>query len=127
LREHTAEIEQLGLNVAAVTFETPRQAQEYVAQTALPWPLLIDLDRRLYQAYGMQRGAAWRILGPRSWLGYMKILLRGRRPHMPTDDIYQLGGDILIDPTGIIRLHYVSQTPVDRPNVNQILALITPS
>jgi hypothetical protein len=124
LREHREQIERLGMRVAAVTFEAPHFAQAYVAQTGLPWPLLIDPERRLYRAYGMGRGGVWKILGPASWWAYLKMLFRGQRLHAPTDDVYQLGGDVLIDPGGIVRLHYVSRTPVDRPEVEAILALV---
>jgi alkyl hydroperoxide reductase subunit AhpC len=124
LRERQDEMERLGLQVAVVTFESEPIAKKYIDQTRLPWPVLMDRRRELYRAYGMGRGAVSRILGPGSWWAYLKLLFRGHRLQAPTDDVYQLGGDVLIDPSGIVRLHYVSRTPVDRPDVVNVLALV---
>ena len=43
---------------------------------------------------------------------------------LPTDDVYQLGGDVLIDPEGTIRLHHVSRIPIDRPSVESLLEVV---
>lgn len=122
LRRRAAELEQADIRAAVVTFEVSCVARNYVRKTGLPWPLLDDEQRVLYRAYGMGRGSYWRILGPKSWWAYMKIMLRGRLPKMPKDDPYQLGGDVLIDPRGIVRLQHVSTMPADRPSVDAILA-----
>lgn len=125
MREHQDEIERIGLRIAVVTFETEAIARKYIDQTGVPWPVLVDRRRELYRAYGMGRGAVTRILGPGSWWAYLKLLFRGHRLHAPTDDVYQLGGDVLIDPAGIVRMHYISRTPVDRPKVEEaILAVV---
>ena len=83
-------------------------------EPGLRWPLLVDESRELYAAYDMHRGR-WRdILGPSSWWVYARLLLRGRR-------LQQLGGDILIDPKCIVRLHHVGSGPADRPAVSSML------
>ena len=112
------------MQVAAVTFESESQAQVYARETGLTWPILIDRDRRLYRAYGMDRGGRWQVLGPAAWWAYVKLLVRGGRLHLPTDDIYQLGGDVVINPAGVVRLHYISRTSVDRPAVKSLLAVM---
>lgn len=105
----------------AVTFEDQERAEAYVRETRLPWPLLVDPSRSLYAAYGMHRGR-WRdILGPAALGSYAKLMLQGRRPHRPTGDLQQLGGDVLIDPDGIVRLHHIGAGPADRPSVSSLL------
>ena len=42
----------------------------------------------------------------------------------PAGDVYQLGGDVLIDSSGSIRLHHVTRIPVDRPEVESILEIV---
>ena len=42
-------------------------------------------------------------------------------------DIFQRGGDVLIDPTGIVALHHVGNGPADRPPVETILGKIPPT
>ena len=93
----------------------------YVRETRLTWPLLVDADRTLYTAYGMQRGSWWNIFGPASCWAYLKLLLRGRRLRPPRDDVRQLGGDVLIDRQGIVRLHHVGAGPADRRAVSALL------
>ena len=110
-----------------VTFENDFFARQYVAETDLDWPLLIDRDRELYRGYDMLAASFWDLWGPRTWLAYLREIARGRRPKPPTsDDIYQRGGDVLIDPAGVVRLHHVGSGPADRPGVAALLALIPP-
>jgi hypothetical protein len=71
----------------------------------------------------MLRESVWNVWGPASWWGYIRLLLRGRKLRLPTDDVYQMGGDVLIDPEGIVRLHYVSRSPLDRPPIDALLAV----
>lgn len=110
--------------VVVVTFESGAIAQNYSRKTRLPWPVLIDKSRKLYAAYGMERGRWWDIWGPASWWGYLRLIFRGRRLHRPTGDIHQLGGDVLIDPTGIVRLRHVGRGPIDRPSVDSLLVVV---
>ena len=52
------------------------------------------------------------------------MILKGRRPRPPAGDVYQLGGDVLLDPSGSVKLHHVTRVPVDRPDVKSILELV---
>lgn len=98
-------------------------ALAYVKETKLPWPLLQDTEQQLYNAYGMGRGSWWDIYGPVSVWNYLKLIFAGKGPGKPGRDWRQLGGDVLIAPDGIVRLHYVSADPHDRPTVESILEL----
>ena len=123
LQQVDNEIERLGLHIAVVSFETPKRAQAYHDETRLRWPVLVDQARKLYTAYGMYEGSLWSIWGPKSWAAYSKLMLHGRLPRRPTDNTSQLGGDVLIDPEGVVRFHHISSGPADRPAVSEILAL----
>ncbi len=121
MRRHEDEIEALGLRVLVVSFETPESAELYVRETGLPWPLLIDSSRRLYTAYGMGRGRWWAIWGPATWLAYLRLIARGRRPQPASGDVHQLAGDVLIDPSGTVILHHVGDGPANRPSISLLL------
>lgn len=125
MREQEDRIRELSIEIAVVTFDANFMARAYVDQTKLPWPLLIDSERKLYRAYGMERADWWAIYGPASIWNYMKLVFgRGRRIQKPGRDYRQLGGDVLIDPDGIVRFHYVSESPHDRPEPETILNVV---
>jgi peroxiredoxin len=124
LRERESEFEQWRLKVVVVTFAHDFLARSYVEDTALSWPLLIDGDRQTYNAYGMLTASFWDIWGPKTWLIYGRELLKGRKLEKSEDDIYQRGGDVLIDPDGIVRLHHVGNGPADRPEAERIFGII---
>lgn len=107
-----------------ITFENDFFARSYVEETAIAWPVLIDGERELYQAYGMLKASFWDLWGPQNWRVYLRELLKGQKLHRPTNDIHQRGGDVLVDPQGIIRLHHVGTGPADRPSVETILQMI---
>lgn len=107
-----------------VTFESGFLARGYIDEMGLEWPLLVDEKREIYRAYGMLDAGFWDIWGPSTWLAYGKELLRGRLPKRSSGDIRQRGGDVLIDPEGIVRLHHVGIGPADRPEVDAILKAV---
>ncbi len=107
-----------------VTFENDYFARQYAAETALAWPLLIDAERTVYRGYGMLAASWWDLWGPATWRAYLREILKGRRPQPAHGDIHQRGGDVLIDPAGIVRLHHVGRGPADRPAVGSILQRI---
>lgn len=99
-------------------------ARAYVQDTGLEWPLLLDKDRSLYRAYQLERADVWSIYSPASIWHYLKLLFRGRPLRRPGSDTRQLGGDVLIDPQGIVRFHYASATPHDRPSPESMIEIV---
>ncbi len=123
MQQHRDEIEQLALQVLVITFERAEMAEIYVRETDLPWPMLIDRSRGLYQAYGMYPGRWTKLMGLSSMSMYIRLMLRGRIARLPTDDVKQLGGDVIIDPSGIVQFHHVSDSPADRPSIESLLEI----
>ena len=121
MQQHQHELEDLGIQTVVVTFEATPSVRAYVAETKVTWPILIDRDRTLYRGYGMHQGRLRDIWGLRTWLAYAKEFARGRLPRYSGGDTRQLGGDVLIDPAGIVRLRHVGSGPGDRPSVSAIL------
>ncbi len=126
LRQHEQEFEAAGVKVVIVTFDESFMARAYVEQTDLRWPLLLDTQRQLYRAYGMERATRWSIYGPASIWHYLKLILRGRKLQRPGKDWLQVGGDVIVDAAGTIRFLYVSTSPHDRPEVGDMLSVIEP-
>jgi alkyl hydroperoxide reductase subunit AhpC len=127
LQRHESELKDRGVIVVVVTFEAGFLARNYAEDSGLAWPLLVDERRDLYHAYGMLTAGFWEIWGPATWWAYLKEMVRGRFPRKSEGDISQRGGDVLIDPSGIVRMHHVGKTPADRPSVASILERIPSS
>lgn len=121
MREQEENFNKRNVKIAVVTFENDFFARQYVAETGLSWPLLIDANRDVYRGYGMLAASFLEVWGPATWWAYLKALLRGEKLQHSTGDVYQRGGDVLIDPAGIVRLHHVGSGPADRPAVATIL------
>lgn len=124
MREHEAELAELRVAVAVVTFEAGFLARQYVEDSGLAWPLLVDEQRELYRGYGMLAASFWDIWGPKTWWAYLKAVLHGQKLQQSHGDISQRGGDVLIDPEGTVRLHHVGEGPADRPSLAQLLEVI---
>lgn len=124
LRQIANKLDESNVKVAVVTFDDTPLARAYVEQTQLAWPLLLDTKRELYTAYGMGKASWWTLYNPIILLRYVKLILSGREVGTPGKDWSQLGGDILVDPHGIVRMHFVSESPMDRPTPNQILEIV---
>jgi hypothetical protein len=108
--------------VLAITPAAPAELRRLRAERGLAMRLLADPTWSLYHAWKLPRGSwagIW--LSPATWLAYLRLLARGRRPGRPTEDVYQLGGDAVIDRRGIVTWVYRSRHPADRPSVAEIV------
>jgi hypothetical protein len=121
LQQHERAFEDRGIQIVVVTFETTPFVRAYIAETKFTWPILIDHERTRYRHYGMHRGHLWDIWGLRTWWAYAKELAQGQVPKYSGADTRQLGGDVLVDPSGVVRFHHVGSGPADRPPVATIL------
>lgn len=109
------------MKIAVVTFENDFFARGYVAETFLTWPLLVDDSRETYRKYGMLSASFWDIWGPKTWWAYLREVIKGEKLRKSDGDIYQRGGDVLIDPNGIVSLHHIGVGPADRPAIETIM------
>jgi len=72
----------------------------------------------------MLSASFWEIWGPKTWWAYLKEILKGEKLRKSEGDIAQRGGDVLIDPDGIVTLHHIGVGPADRPPVERLLQAI---
>lgn len=71
----------------------------------------------------MERAPFWRIWSPRVLWKYLTLTLRGMplQHKVENEDVYQLGGDFLVDGEGLLLFAHLSASPVDRPRMDDIL------
>lgn len=124
MRERQPELEALGVQIFAVTFESEARLREFQAGEPLPFPLLRDPGRAAYRALGLaRRGPAtvWNV--PTLWF-YLRRLLRGQPPPRIRADPFQLGGDVILSTDGRRVWVYASRDPVDRPTADEVVDLM---
>lgn len=124
MREFESELDECA-DVKVVTFDSAEMAAAYRRKFDLDWPLLLDADFELYRHYTMGKGSWWALASPHRILRYLGDIFTGSIPGKKGKDIRQLGGDIVIDPEGIVRLFHPSKNPHDRPSPKAIVELVT--
>lgn len=116
-------LKRLDTQVLIISFGTLPRAQAWLEETCSPFCLLLDPERAVYNAYGLERSLL------RSWnfwtiWRYVQLLSSGRRWRGIQGDSAQLGGDFIVDAEGVVRLAYRSYDPTDRPSVTQLLDVL---
>ncbi|PXA05054.1 hypothetical protein DDZ13_03560 [Coraliomargarita sinensis] len=100
-RESLAELKRLrrpieaeGVQIAAVHMGTDRQAEELLSFFDLSdIESFSDPERRLYNAFGLERTTLGQLLGPASWLGMVRAGIRSRS--LPGKRLKGIVGDVL--------------------------------
>jgi len=123
LRQSKLELEAHQTRVILISFGTNQMAQSWITETNSDFQFLLDPEKKAYRAYGLQRSLlrSWK---PKIWFEYAKLLSQGRKWRGIQGDSGQLGGDFIIDKSGIMRIAYRSIDPADRPAVSHILTIL---
>lgn len=96
-------IEAAGVRIAAVHMGTESQAGALLDLFGLDdIERFSDPERRLYEAFGLERTTLGQLMGPASWLGMLRAGIRGQ--FLPGKKIDGIVGDILQMP-GVFLLH----------------------
>lgn len=122
LRLQHSEFLALNTEIYVISFGPEHWARVWQEETEVPLTLLLDPERAAYRAYGLER-SIFRSWGPKIFLRYARLMLAGRRWRGIKGDSGQLGGDFIVDASGVVRLAYPSRDPTDRPPVEQLLAV----
>lgn len=117
------EFEDRRTRILIIGFEKEERARDWMQRAQVDFPFLIDIDRAVYRAYGLERSIL-RSWHPRILWFYFKRFIKGKGVPIFRADPTQLGGDILIDRKGRIRQIFPSKDAMDRPSVEQLLGAI---
>lgn len=117
------ELDALNTNIVAVSFGTAFWARAWLAETQAPFPVLLDPEKESYRVYGMER-SAWKSWGPKNLWYYAKALARGEQLKEKRGNTDQMGGNFIVDASGIVRFAYPSKDPTDRPTIESMMAIL---
>jgi peroxiredoxin len=123
LCQHKEQFEQLDTEVLIISFSALPLAQAWLEETCSPFQLLLDPDRMVYGAYGMERSyrQSWNM---KTVSTYVNLIRDGREWRGIQGDSAQLGGDFIVDCRGRVQMAYRSKDPTDRPPVNDLLEVL---
>lgn len=121
--EHSSYVD-AGANVVIIGQGEPERAAAYREEHRIPCPILCDPERSLYREYGLREGTPAQVLfdAPEEFWSHDRAtgedLQRQRREsgRPLVDSPWQLSGEFVIDPNGVVRLDYRYQYCDDFPN-----------
>jgi len=125
VRAFKPEFDRRGIPIVVVSFAEPGKLAPYQQIFQWPFTILADPERKLYQAFGLNQLSWFRVFSPATLKLYLKLYRRGLPRHdFGQEDIYQAGGDFLIDRRGQVLFAHRSEDPADRPLVGTLLKAI---
>jgi hypothetical protein len=126
VRDRVGRLQASGASVLFIVHDEPERIRRQLLAGIddLPFPVLVDLERRAYAAWGLGRAPWQRIwLDPAVWRQYLRLLRSGHRIRGAGRDTRQLGGDFVVAADGTVRYSRPQQRD-DRPPVGELLAII---
>lgn len=130
LEAKQASLEARSVRVLIISFSVLEGAQIWLEQTGCKFPMLLDQQRKIYRTFGL--GSSYsKVMRFGCLLTYSEYGAVDRDlPDVPPrllEDLYQMGGDFLIDESGKVILCHPCKTPLDRPSVEDILKAADPN
>ena len=126
LCDKAADFEKAGVRVVLVGMGPPKESEEFLKKFALPFIMVCDPKRKLYEAYGLKQMGALDFFSPSLALKSLSAVIKGNLVGMPEGDVKQLAGVFIIDISGHIRFSHLSADPADFPPAEDVLAALEP-
>ena len=122
--EKKKEIADLGAKVLLVAYDEPSLLDaKLLFNLDKPFPILLDREKETYKAWGMGRTTIFSsMLSPKLTFRYIKLLLKGEKFLGFAPDMYQLGGDFIIDKDTNITFAYRMKVNDDRASVEKLIS-----
>jgi peroxiredoxin len=120
-----SEFDRREVSIVVISFAEPQRLAPYQKHHQWPFVMLGDPKRIAYQAFALERLSWLRVFSPSTLRLYFRLLREGKKLRSyGKDDVYQSGGDFLIDREGNILFAHHSRDPADRPAAEQLLRII---
>lgn len=116
----------IGARALLVAYDEPSLlAAKMMYALDLPFPLLLDPKKEAYRRWGLGRTTPFgAFLSPGLNWRYLKLLLRGKRFLGFAPDMFQLGGDFIVDRLGRIAFAHAMTNNGDRVQVTALLSVL---
>lgn len=121
--DRQTDIESIPANVVVVAYDDASLlGAKMLHDLALPFPLVLDRTRSVYAGWGMGRtNMLGAMLSPSLNWRYLRLLIKGERFLGFAPDMFQLGGDFVVGPTGRISFAHRMRNNGDRAEVSRLV------
>jgi peroxiredoxin len=121
LRQKKQHFDQAGAQVVLVGMGTPEESAAFEMKFDIPFPLISDPKRQLYQAFGLKHVSTLGLLSPSVAFKGILAITQGHTVGVPVGDVRQLPGVFIINTDGRIVYSYFANDPSDHPAPDTIL------
>ncbi|KAL4649146.1 hypothetical protein GN956_G7075 [Arapaima gigas] len=133
-KEHLAELESnqglldaQSVRILIVSYGSLEGARYWLQDTGCKYDMVLDSERKVYRTFGM--GSSYtKVLKFKNILRYAEFPVSNkpipRADPRLVEDMYQLGGNFILDDTGRVIYSHRCSSPLDRPPTTQILAAV---
>lgn len=119
---HKSEFDRRGVRLLGISFEEPSKLLNYQERHRWPFPILADPERKAYRIFALPRFKSWQVFSPSTLKLYWHLIRQGmRQERYDGADIFQSGGDFLLDRDGHLVYAHRSKNPADRPTIAALL------
>jgi hypothetical protein len=119
------QFEAAGANLVLIGQLTPRHAAHFRRRQKIQLPVLADEDRTTYKAAGAKVGSLDELVGPKVVAkGALTTLRTGKLQGRTIGHPAQLGGAMVIVPTGEIAWSHMAKDASDNASPEEILAAV---
>jgi len=124
LRDKAVDFEKAGARVVLVGMGPPKESEEFLKKFSIPFEMICDPDRKLYEAYGLKRMGVLGFFSPSLALKSLSTVAKGNLVGIPEGDVKQLAGVFIIDITGHVMFRHLSPDPADFASAENVLTAI---
>lgn len=124
MRDRADDFKKAGVRVVLVGMGSPKESKEFLKRFKVPFPMICDPERKLYNVYGLKRMGLLDFFSPSLALKSLSAVAQGNLAGMPEGDVKQLAGVFIVDSSGHIRFRYLSADPADFPPAGDVLAAL---
>ena len=100
------------------------QAQWLRDERGVEIPLFLDPDHQLREALGTRKGLGVRMLDPRGFAAYGKVLRSGLKPQGITKDSVRSPGVVILDQERQVHWQYTGNRIGDYPPVDEVIRAV---
>jgi hypothetical protein len=125
LREHEQAFSRAGASLAAIGLGDRPYARLFREETGIRFPLLVDEERRAYQAVGLRSATLLHLLRRDNARARGRARAAGHRQHRLGRDPFQLGGSFVFAPGDVDLRAHLSETFGDNAPVGELLAAVS--